>query len=393
MRWRTRLVMFTLPAAVLCSLLACQHPSAAEPGNTAAAAPGASDIYFPPPGGAWKTVSPREAGWDPAKLEAALNFAGERKSSGVVVLHKGRILAERYWDLNPAKTTPGGRPNRYYYMRRGADGQGHVIEDVASVQKSVVSILVGIARQRGLVRLDDPVTKYLGPGWSKAPREAEARITLRHLITMTSGLTGNLEFEAPAGARWRYNTRAYALSRKVVCVAAKMDPNTLTREWLTGPVGMADSKWVPRPGAVVGAPAVNQLGFATTARDLARFGLLIQAGGVWNGRVIIADREYLHDALSPSQELNPSYGYLWWLNGQPFVRRGAGTRKFPGWLIPTAPKDLVAALGALGRKLYVVPSLGLVVTRLGDAPEVRGEEAFDQGFWKRLMQARETAAR
>ena len=165
-----------------------------------------------------------------------------------------------------------------------------------------------------------------------------------------------------------------------------MKRNDLTRKWLTGRIGMADSRWVARPRARERKTA-NGFGFATTARDLARFGLLILAGGSWNGDEVIQDREYLRAALQSSQELNPSYGYLWWLNGQSHVLRGAGQRRVAGPLIPGAPDDLVAALGALGRKLYVVPSLKLVVTRLGDAPNVRGEAPFDREFWKRLMAA------
>jgi CubicO group peptidase (beta-lactamase class C family) len=144
---------------------------------------------------------------------------------------------------------------------------------------------------------------------------------------------------------------------------------------------MNDSHWVKR-SLINSEAAVNSLGFATTARDLARFGLLILAGGQWNRETVISDREYLRDALRPSQKLNPSYGYLWWLNGQPEVARGAGER-VKGPLIPTAPADLVAALGAVDRKLYVVPSLDLVVTRLGNS----AGPAFQDEFWKLLMQA------
>lgn len=63
-----------------------------------------------------------------------------------------------------------------------------------------------------------------------------------------------------------------------------------------------------------------------------------------------------------------------------------------GSLIPGAPDDLVAALGGLGRKIYVVPSLRLVVSRIGDAPPVTAgdesaQDAFDMEFWRRLMAA------
>jgi hypothetical protein len=97
-----------------------------------------------------------------------------------------------------------------------------------------------------------------------------------------------------------------------------------------------------------------------------------------------ADQKYLKKSTRPSQRLNPAYGFLWWVNGQKFALRG--TRNVRGPLNAEAPQDLFAALGALGRKCYVVPSLDLVVTRLGDDPG----QSFDQEFWKRLMKAAPT---
>jgi CubicO group peptidase (beta-lactamase class C family) len=131
--------------------------------------------------------------------------------------------------------------------------------------------------------------------------------------------------------------------------------------------------------------AAKRYGFTTTARDLARFGLLILAKGKWNDETLLADQEYLQASLSPSQTLNPSHGFLWWLNGQESAARVG--RRAQGPLIPAAPRDLVAALGALGRKCYVVPSLELVVTRLGDSPEAAGGPRFDNEFWRLLMEA------
>jgi hypothetical protein len=71
------------------------------------------------------------------------------------------------------------------------------------------------------------------------------------------------------------------------------------------------------------------------------------------------------------------------LNGQDRVMRGVSGRSFDGPMIPSAPDDLVAAQGALGRKCYIVPSMRLVVTRLGDDPG----EAFNETFWAKLMKA------
>jgi CubicO group peptidase (beta-lactamase class C family) len=340
----------------------------------------ADGLYFPPATGDWQRVAPGDVGWNAVKLEAALEYAGKQRASGVVVLRGGRIMAEQYWNLDE-KARAGNKSRDYGVRVRGHDAAGRVIEDVASVQKSVSAILVGTAQHKGLLKLADPVAKHLGIGWSKASPEQERAITVRHLVTMTSGLKDDLTFEAPAGTRWRYNSAAYARTIQVLAAAAKQSPNDLTREWLTGRVGMDDSRWADRPGT--GRNAVpNALGFTTTARDLARFGLLILAEGQWYGETVIADRDYLRAALTPSQKLNPSYGYLWWLNGQPEVARNGGER-VKGPLIPTAPPDLVAALGAVDRKLYVVPSLGLVVTRMGNS----AGPAFQNQFWKLLMEA------
>ncbi|MEO1994669.1 MAG: serine hydrolase, partial [Planctomycetaceae bacterium] len=337
-----------------------------------------------PPGVQWDHVTPSAVGWDPAGIADALEFAGRRASSSVVILYRGRILAEQHWNLTTQPQLANGRRNRYHAMRHGRNARGHNIEDVASIQKSVVAVLTGIAQQKGLLKISDPVHQHLGAGWSQAKPDAESQITLRHLLTMSSGLNDRLEFVVPPGKRWRYNTAAYAQVLKCLATVSDHSANQLTRQWLTEPIGMNDSRWVDRPGQTASTSA-NHVGFATSAQDLARFGLLVLAQGTWNGTALLKDRKYLKAALTSSQDMNPSYGYLWWLNGQRSALRAG--RSVPGPLNPQAPRDLVAGLGALGRKLWVVPSLDLVVTRLGDNPEEAGQPRFDRAFWKLLMQA------
>ena len=202
---------------------------------------------------------------------------------------------------------------------------------------------------------------------------------------MSSGLSDRLKFVAAPGTQWKYNTNAYCLSLKCAAAGAALTPDSLTRNWLTEPIGMQHSRWIERNLPDSSPPETNRFGFATTARDLARFGVLILARGRWADATILSDRNYLTDSLNSSQKMNPSYGYLWWLNGQSSAIRSS--RKVPGPLNRNAPGDLVAALGALGRKCYVVPSLELVVTRLGDAPDVSGQPGFDMEFWRLLMKA------
>ncbi len=322
----------------------------------------AGRLYFPSTDDRWERIDGANA------LREALDFAGARRSTAVVVLYRGKLMAEKQWD--PAKQ----KTSAQWDFARAADGQ--TIEDVASAQKSVTAVLFGIAQQKGLIHLDDPAAKYLGEGWTKTSAEQEKRILFRHLLSMTSGLTDGLAFEAEPGTKWRYNTIAYQKIMRALAKAAAKSENELTREWLTGPIGMMHSSWRERP------ELPGLLGFMTTARDLARFGLLIEANGVWDGKAIVEDREWIGRMTHPTQKLNLGYGYLWWLNGRPAILPGGKTVER---LIPSAPDDVVAAWGALGRKVYVAPSLDLVVTRTGDNSDQSGEPSFDDELWKRLI--------
>lgn len=340
-------------------------------------------LYFPPTKGQWEKIDPAKIGWNAAKLKELMDYAGKNKSSGVVILYRGRILAEQYWPLDPKEKTAAGKPNPYFHMRLGKNTKGRAIEDVASAQKSVTAMLVGIAQHKGLLKITDPVHKHLGKGWSKAPAAAEAKITIRHLITMSSGLNARLQFVAPAGTKWFYNTGAYSKSLTCVSKAAKMDANELTKKWLTGPLGMKDSRWAVRPWQTSVRTDANRYGFATTARDLARFGILMLANGNWEKKNVLEDRAYIKAATSSSTKLNPSYGYLWWLNSGPTVVRAGGITR-PGRLFSNAPRDMYAAQGKLGRKLLVLPKEQLVITRLGD----QSGNSFNFEFFKRLRLAK-----
>ena len=339
----------------------------------------AQSTYFPPDDGTWERVDPASVGWDAEGLSAALDVAGSRNSSGVLILYHGRIMAERYWQLDDPSTGYAGYTN----LLQGEDLQGRAIEDVASAQKSVAAVLVGIAQERGLLLLDDPVAKHMGNGWTDASEQQERAITIRHLLSMNSGLATDMSFEAEPGTEWLYNTPAYHYVMRVIEAITGQDRNGITGDWITDQLGMHNSSWTPRPWV---DPAIG-VGFSTTARDLARFGLMIQAGGRWGDQVIVGATEYLRDMLSPSQSLNPAYGYLWWLNGQEFSLVLNPQIRISGPLIPSAPSDLVAMLGFGDKILYSVPSLGLVITRLGDSGTADGVR-FDDAFWQALMKAK-----
>lgn len=351
--------------------------------------PGPDNLYFPPASFNWETVNPRAVGWDEKKLELLLEFVGEQNSSSLLILHRGKILAEKNWEVAPQE---GGADEDLVKMFRlfqqGADSDGCPIEDVASVQKGLTAILAYMAREKNLLDFDDPVVRYLGAGWSLADKAAEAKVTLRHIMTMTTGLNEQLEVETEPGQKWFYNTAAYQHLIRVIAAAAKMDYRKLTREWLTDPIGMNDTTWLERTGF----PKMNKvtmLGLATTARDLGRLGMLLLSGGRWGKIKIINDQAGFRKMVQPSQELNPSYGHLWYANGQGRFILPQENKQKDGPLWPAAPNDTVAALGLFGRSLFVCPSLSLVVARLGYTTRMalQGDPGFNRKLWQGLISA------
>ncbi len=346
------------------------------------------ELYFPGGNRDWARLDPEQLGWDMDALEVFYEFAEHQHSSGVVILKDGRILSERYWPLqNPKIAGEVGYQEVWFH---GMNEQGWAREDVASVQKSVISILAGISIDRGLLNPEAPVTEYLGEGWSNVDKQRESKILVRHLMSMTGGVSETLDLRFPAGEQWEYINKAYSLVNDVIQVATGRLPNEFTSEWLTDPIGMKRSGWIERSEFF---RQWNMNGFVTDARDLARFGLLIQAKGRWRDKQIVSSG-YLDQALSPSQEHNPSYGWLWWLNNEAGWRWVGGDENInSGKMIPAGPVDLVSAMGNSDRRCYVASGLGLVVTRTGstgrlndDGSPVSGG-AFDREFWRLLSKA------
>lgn len=311
----------------------------------------------------------------PADKSAAttklLDYLRNQNTTGFLVVQNEKVLIEKNW---PA---PEGDPQFSNFVY-GKTRQGALLEDVASQQKSFVSVLVAIAIDKGLLDIEQPVAAYLGAGWSKATLEQEAKIRVIDVLTMSSGLNDKFGYEAPAGTRFYYNTPVYAATKRILEAAAKQPLDTITRDWLAVPAGMNDTAWRKRPAAL--AYAGNDTGLVTTPRDTALFGLMILHGGVANDGKRVVSEANLKAMFTPSTT-NPSYSRLWWVNNGAFTVGPLSERK-DGPLIEAAPADTLAALGFLERRLYVVPSRNLVVVRTGAAA---GDKNFDQQLWLRLM--------
>jgi CubicO group peptidase (beta-lactamase class C family) len=323
-----------------------------------AARAAAAAQYWPSLTG-WDAVEPAAAGFDAQKLNAGLDAAMADRSSDVLVVRGGKIVAERY----------------------AADSNVDRKQQIASAAKSMISVLVGVCIDQGKIKsIDQSAADFIAP-WRGTPKAA---ITVRHLLTMTSGLddkglalrgiTGD-QFAinaaapqmAPPGTRWAYQTAMFHLLYHVVAHAAGEPFEAFATRNLTGPLGMQHTDWVTSQGQGASGPVTNYYTAACSGRDLARFGLMALRGGRWDGKQIVS-ASYLKQATSPSQALNPSYGFLWWENAKPGFGaeeavRGSAELRFDG-----SPPDTFAALGAGVQAVMVVPSLDLVVIRQGQPP-------------------------
>jgi CubicO group peptidase (beta-lactamase class C family) len=223
----------------------------------------------------------------------------------------------------------------------------------------------------------------LGTEWTSAPVEKENMITCKHLLSMSSGLDdslgddispSNLQYIADAGTRWAYHN-VYVKLQDVVATASNQDWSTYFNTKLKDRIGMSGA-WIQTSDFSV---------YWSTTRSMARFGLLVYADGKWESEQIIPEN-YLNDAINTSQNLNQSYGYMWWLNGKSSFRLPQSQVQFPGELIPNAPNDMYAALGKNDQKIYVVPSKKLVIIRMGDAANAENFALsnFDNELWEKI---------
>ncbi len=330
--------------------------------------------YYYPPNSTdeWVETSPATLGWNSDYLDTLYHFLEEKNSKGFIILHEGRIAAEKYFGTFT-------KDSLWYW---------------ASAGKSLTAFLMGMAQQDGFLNIHDASAEYLGTGWTGCNSEAEAEITLWHQLTMTTGLqtTGvNLDCTLPEclncafipGERWFYHNAPYTLLEKVLENATGQNINQWTNQKLRNTIGL-EGFWLKLD--------YNNVRFGKT-RDMARFGLLALSRGNWNGEIILEDTAYFNQMVSSSQNLNPSYGYLWWINGKDnYIPPGMAT-SLPGPLIPSAPADMFAALGVNDQKIYVVPSLDLVVVRCGNAADEASFalSTFDDDLWKHLQKLISTA--
>jgi CubicO group peptidase (beta-lactamase class C family) len=308
----------------------------------------AQSLYFPPTAGnTWDTISPQSLGYCQSKIDSLYSFLDATNTKAFILLKDGKIVLEKYFGTHTQSS----------------------FWQWASAGKTITSFMVGIAQQEGHLSINDTTSTYLGQGWTDCTPAPEERITIRHQLTMTSGLDDGvtdpsctldncLIYKADAGTRWAYHNGPYTLLHDVIENAVGQTLNSFTTQKLKSPTGMT--------GAF--APVGYNNVFFSNARSMARFGLLILNNGNWNGNQILTDTAYFNQMTTTSQTLNKSYGYFWWLNGKQNFMIPALQIVFPGSLIPNAPSDMISAVGKGGQFLNVIPSQNMVLVRMGEEP-------------------------
>ena len=312
------------------------------------------------PGDDWEVSTPEAEGMDATRLEDVASYCEEHNCGAVVVTRHGRIAWERYW---------GG------WDENSTDNSW-------SMAKSMTDALVGIAISEGKIKgVDESAADFI-PEWRGTRKE---EITLRHLLSMDSGLLWNEDYYEESDVIsmiTSYDQTAYAISRPrlhdpgddwyyssgdtqlfsaIIKAATGMEAGQYAQEKLFGPIGMKGARWsTDEAGHTLTWCCVY-----TTARNFARFGYLFLRDGRWNDQQVVPE-DWVKESVEPSQWENPSYGYYWWL--LPF---------------PDVPKDMYMADGFQTKRIYVIPSLDIVAVRIGE-----GDDAWDDNaFLKPIVEA------
>lgn len=322
----------------------------------------AQPLYFPPASNdGWERITRTELGWCQDKLDSLVSFAARTDTKALIILKDGKIALEQYYGAFT-------RDSLWYW---------------ASAGKTVTAALVGIAQHDGVMDITKSSATYLGRGWSSCTPQQEDAITVRHHLTMTTGIgfdRGNdncttpecLRYRATPGTAWDYHNACYLLIQDMVAKATGRTFQQYYNQQLSIKLGMG-GLWFN--GVLYSRPLA-----------MARFGLMLLAGGMWNGDTIIKDRRYLDAMTNTSQQLNKSYGYLFWLNGKGSYMQPSIPIVWPTDLVPSAPKDMYAGMGKNDQRVYIVPSQRMVVVRMGNpgdtsAPAISG---YDDALWQRI---------
>ncbi len=294
---------------------------------------------------------------DPRQLARLVVELPPEKKHGLhslLIARRGSLVMEAYWN--------------------GYDRQ--TAHDLRSSTKSITSLLLGIAIDQGLINgVADPVLPYLTEADPDLRQVAAAkhRITLAHLLTMSSGLDCDdrnrksrghedrmyrkrdwvrtfldLEVVAPPGDVSRYCTGGVVTLGRVISEASGLSIPEFARRHLFEPLGVVGERW-----SLFDRKRQTDTGghLYLRPRDLAKIGQLVLQKGQWNGTQLVSE-SWIERATREQTRIDDGkpYGYLWWLVGMQ---------------TPTRKLSVVFASGNGGQYLFIIPELEMVVVFTG----------------------------
>ncbi|HSL67018.1 MAG TPA: serine hydrolase [Actinomycetota bacterium] len=295
----------------------------------------------------WPTAAPESEGFDSLMLAEALEEVRPSfiQLHSLLIIRRGSAVLDAY---------------AYPY-------DGSTYHDLASVTKSYVSTLIGVAATQGKLDLDAPVVSFFPDRQIAHRDERKERITVRHLLSMSSGLDCSdredeitlrqmrksadwvqfaldLDMVAEPGTTFAYCSPGMHLLSAILHQATGMSALEFARANLFAPLGIDEAYWPSDPQGIT----FGWGDLALHPRDAAKLGFLYLHGGEWDGRQVVS-RGWAAEATSPQVRTGRAddYGYGWWVS-QP----GDEMRSF-------------RADGTGGQRILVVPSLDLVVTTTG----------------------------
>jgi CubicO group peptidase (beta-lactamase class C family) len=283
----------------------------------------------------WQSADPASAGWSVEKLKAAQTYATSLKPTAVMVVQDGKVIAS--W----------------------GDVSREV--NVASVRKSLLSALYGIAVSEGRISLASTLADLGIDDKRPALTAAEKQATVRDLLMARSGIyhvaayeTADIRQKRPErgshapGSFWFYNNWDFNALGTIYRQQTGEDIFQSFAQRIAAPIGMEDFSARDGSYSLENSSIHPAYPFTMSARDLARFGQLFLAGGQWSGRQIIpaAWVKESTTGYSPTDWGDMGYGYMWWtLNPAEF---GLGA---------------AIASGYGGQQIAIIPSKRVVVVR------------------------------
>ncbi|WOH50000.1 serine hydrolase [Bradyrhizobium sp. sBnM-33] len=318
-------------------------------------------------GDGWPIATPESVGLDGPRLcgIAVRLVATNANVHAVVIVRHGKLVFEQYF---PGYDEPWGLGGGQH------DFDSATKHDMRSVSKSVISLLVGIAIDRELIKsVDEPVVKFF-PDYSAVKSPGWDKITLRHLLTMSSGIKWDENrawkdpendephlgseadpyryvlskpIAAPPDTVWTYNGGGTDLLGNIIERVTGQSLEAFAREALFAPLGISDWEWMKYRNEHV----ASAVGLRLRPRDAAKIGQLVLNKGEWAGRRIVSSK-WIEQSVTPRFQAVGYFGGLFYYGQHWWMGRTLSGENDVKW---------IAAMGLGGQRLFIVPELDLVV--------------------------------